>query len=838
MLLHRTLCLLVICLGTATAVDNWQGIGGGGDDRIWCLLHDESAEKLYVAGDFNNVGAVSSYHAAVWGGSSWSALGAAFTATPLAIARSAVGDIYLAAGTVGDAATTRVYRLSGSSWVAHGNGAFAGPVKGLAIDGDTVYATGYFTTVGGRPANHIAKCIAGGDWDAVGTGLNGEGHGVSVRPGGGAIAVGGAFTQAGGATANRVALWDGANWSAIGAGTNDRVRAVQWTGTSMAPILHVAGDFTQAAGIAATGVARYDGTWTAVGTRSTGTAYCLYVRSDASLVVGHASGVDAWGGTTWATRPLTGSVTGVWYDADGDIYACGAFSVAGGSLFNRVARWDATPPSATLSVPLDIAYEGGANGQFRVTIANTEPADLIVGVSYTGTASTGDYTTPAAFITVAAGTTSTNIPIAAINDTVAEVDESVIATINAFGSGYGIGAPDSATAWIRDDDTGSQPEVTVSVPTPNAGEGTGNGTIRINLSAPVAGAPLTIDYQVSGTATNGTDYATLSGSVTLGIGASAANLSIQPVNDAFVEGAETVTVTVVSGANYQLGNPIYGTVIIADDETAGVTPTVTLSAPDTTSTEGLSDTGTFRLTVSPPQASPLTVHFTRGGTATHGTDYATIGTTATIPAGAAIYDIVIAPIDDALTESTETVTLTLAVDAAYTVGNTDTLTVNIIDDESTTPVATFVATDASTTEGADTGTFVITLSPAPAVPLTVTFGIFGDALPSTDYTHDGTFSWAAGQSTKTITITALTDALTEADEEVRFVVTAGTGYTVGAPSSASILIHNTVPGSGGGGGTPSSGGGGGGGGGCGAGGLAGLLLSVACCLGLRRRNRP
>jgi len=56
---------------------------------------------------------------------------------------------------------------------------------------------------------------------------------------------------------------------------------------------------------------------------------------------------------------------------------------------------------------------------------------------------------------------------------------------------------------------------------------------------------------------------------------------------------------------------------------------------------------------------PLTVYFHLGGTASNGVDYAKVGDSATIAAGAVSADVVIDPIDDFLVEGTETVVLTL-----------------------------------------------------------------------------------------------------------------------------------------------------------------------------------
>ena len=91
-----------------------------------------------------------------------------------------------------------------------------------------MYAGGAFTTVGGVPANTIARWD-GNSWSALGSGIDRSFPSPYVN----ALAVlgsnvyaGGAFTTAGGLPANYIAKWDGSNWSALGSGVNGSVSAL------------------------------------------------------------------------------------------------------------------------------------------------------------------------------------------------------------------------------------------------------------------------------------------------------------------------------------------------------------------------------------------------------------------------------------------------------------------------------------------------------------------------------------------------------------------------------------------------------------------------------------
>jgi hypothetical protein len=75
-----------------------------------------------------------------------------------------------------------------------------------------------------------------------------------------------------------------------------------------------------------------------------------------------------------------------------------------------------------------------------------------------------------------------------------------------------------------------------------------------------------------GTATNGTDYASLGATVTLPAGDSSATVTVSPLQDTTVEGSESVQLTVIAGTGYTVGAPAQATVTIADDDSAPPPP--------------------------------------------------------------------------------------------------------------------------------------------------------------------------------------------------------------------------------------------------------------------------
>ncbi|MBA3963929.1 MAG: autotransporter-associated beta strand repeat-containing protein [Chthoniobacterales bacterium] len=115
--------------------------------------------------------------------------------------------------------------------------------------------------------------------------------------------------------------------------------------------------------------------------------------------------------------------------------------------------------------------------------------------------------------------------------------------------------------------TTQSPTVTLRVTDRDASETPPHSTasVRITRTGETAN-PLTVSYTVGGTATNGQDYRSLRGQSTIKSGQSAANILIQPIDDAIPESDETVILTLSPAANYTIGSPNSGTVIIHSNE--------------------------------------------------------------------------------------------------------------------------------------------------------------------------------------------------------------------------------------------------------------------------------
>jgi len=125
----------------------------------------------------------------------------------------------------------------------------------------------------------------------------------------------------------------------------------------------------------------------------------------------------------------------------------------------------------------------------------------------------------------------------------------------------------------------SLPTVTIRATDPNAAEkgpasvpDPGKFTVY-RTSTPCLSCTLTVYYTLSGTATNGLDYASLTGKVTILGGATSADIVVSPIDDNLHEGTETVIAKLVACPNpptssgcYIIGTPNTATVFIADND--------------------------------------------------------------------------------------------------------------------------------------------------------------------------------------------------------------------------------------------------------------------------------
>ncbi|RKZ12892.1 hypothetical protein DRQ53_14155, partial [bacterium] len=246
----------------------WAGYTGPNIDFMDVRQVGFEGGDIHVAGSFRDVNNVVASHVARWDGVDWNALSNVVAdgidGDVLAVASDATGNVYVGGGfdTAGDLQLRSLARWDGTVWQDVGGGinAVAGQradVSAIEVTNNDVYVAGDFSDAGGVPAENIARWD-GANWNALGGGLTHSFQNTVVfamEEQGGTIYAGGKFTDAGGAPAANIAMWDGSTWSALGSGMDDIVFSVVAHGGD----IYAGGDFSSAGGVPADHVARWDG---------------------------------------------------------------------------------------------------------------------------------------------------------------------------------------------------------------------------------------------------------------------------------------------------------------------------------------------------------------------------------------------------------------------------------------------------------------------------------------------------------------------------------------------------------------------------------------------------
>ena len=199
--------------------------------------------------------------------------------------------------------------------------------------------------------------------------------------------------------------------------------------------------------------------------------------------------------------------------------------------------------------------------------------------------------------------------------------------------------------------------------------------------------PLTVFYVISGSATNGTDYQTITESVTIPSGSNIVEVTITPIDDSEDESFETVVLSLTDETTYIVGTPSGDSVRIIDNDAV-----VTITASDPNASEVNDDLGVFTFTRSGGDlTTQLVVLAKRSGTATNGIDYRQLGNlvlstiSVVIPANETELMVTITPFGDNFVEEDETVIIAIDPDAAYTIGLPDSAEVTIANGPSVIP---------------------------------------------------------------------------------------------------------------------------------------------------------
>ena len=237
---------------------------------------------------------------------------------------------------------------------------------------------------------------------------------------------------------------------------------------------------------------------------------------------------------------------------------------ATGSATVNIADDDGPPTVTVVATDGDADETGLDTGIFTFSRTGDTDEELTVSYDVAGTATSDtDYSALLRSVTIPVGASTATATVTAIDDDIVEGAETVVVTVAASGD-YELGATTSATVTIADDDV--PPTVTIVATDADADEtGPDTGTFTFSRTGDTDQA-LTVNVTISGGATNGTDYQTVSDTVVIPIGQTFTTVTVTPIDDEDSEPSETVAVNIAVDAAYDIGTPASATVTIGDDD--------------------------------------------------------------------------------------------------------------------------------------------------------------------------------------------------------------------------------------------------------------------------------
>jgi len=196
------------------------------------------------------------------------------------------------------------------------------------------------------------------------------------------------------------------------------------------------------------------------------------------------------------------------------------------------------------------------------------------------------------------------------------------------------------------------------------------------------------------------------------------------------------------------------------------TPSISISDPQVVEGNAGTTIMTFNVFLSAASASTVTASFaTAGNTATSGTDFNPNSGTVTFTAGQTMQTIAVSVLGDVAPEPDETLFVNLTNPVNATIG--DSQGVGTIKNDDALPALTI--SDVTLSEGNSGATsfdFTVTLTPASTFPVTVNWASADNtAIAGSDYQPaSGSLTFAAGQTTKTVSVFVNGDVTTEPNE--------------------------------------------------------------------------
>lgn len=238
---------------------------------------------------------------------------------------------------------------------------------------------------------------------------------------------------------------------------------------------------------------------------------------------------------------------------------------------NTAHTYSINDDDAPRNIGFAVASSSGSEGTTTVVVGLVldlvdNSNDVTVNYAVTGGTATGsgtDYTLAAGTATVLSGATTTTFSITVADDAIDENNETIIITLSnpAFAN---LSANKKYTYTINDNDATPQVSFTQSASSGNESVTTVNLAVALNAAS---GLPVTVNFNLSGTASFGSDYSVTGSSILIPAGSTIGNIVLNITDDSSQEPSETIIATITSATNATRVTPyVYTYTINASDD--------------------------------------------------------------------------------------------------------------------------------------------------------------------------------------------------------------------------------------------------------------------------------
>lgn len=412
-------------------------------------------------------------------------------------------------------------------------------------------------------------------------------------------------------------------------------------------------------------------------------------------------------------------------------------------------------PNVSLALASTSIDENGGLASGTVSIDAVSGLDVTAILDLSGVAIQGqDYDASPITVVIEAGSTEAGFVINAANDDVHEGDEVVNVGLGSLTNANEL-VDQLVSVTIEDDDL--PPNVALSLDQAAIAENGGVAIGSLTLDT-VSDLDVSLDLQIAGSASQD-DFTVSTTTITIPAGETVATFEVSGVDDSLHEGDERIDFDIVNTVNVVAPLDVQVSVTIADDDLA---PNAVVSVAQA-SIEEAGGVGTGRVTLDAPSGLDAQIELVLTGAASDA-DYTISTSSLTIPAGETFAEFTLTSLDDALFETNELIVVGIESAGNATFSPDQQVVTAIIDDED--PPQVSLAVSAESIEETGSATVTIELDAVSALDVGILLEISGSASEADVEPITTEVTIPAGETSATISVSAIDDDVDEADESV------------------------------------------------------------------------